>query len=186
MWRVWNSSCCCRPGVWHPQAPGCSSVLSPNFSLNFLLSIPVYCWVWSFAWNHHSPLGRDPILCGGLALIPPLEVVACSFYSQLLAEVSFQMCLSAGAMMWLTFLTLQIVPLALQPFCWESSPALGHLVLGFSSTSLWPVAALLTVGPTQAITAPAHQTQFIHMQQDTFLGHHPTEKVVTRTSVLSL
>lgn len=57
--------------VWLSLNTSCSSVLSPNFSLNFLLSIPVYCWVWSFAWNHHSPLGRDPIPCGVLALIPP-------------------------------------------------------------------------------------------------------------------
>lgn len=108
-----------------PWVPGCSPVLSSDFSLNFLLSIPVYCWVWSFAWNHQSPLGRDPTPYGVLALIPPLEAVACSFSSQLLAGVPFQMCLSSGAMTWLTFVTLQITPLALDPFSWESSPALG-------------------------------------------------------------
>ena len=55
-----------------------------------------------------------------------------------------------------------------------------HLALGFCSTSSWPGLTSLTAEPTQAITVPAHQTQFTQVQLDTFLGHHPTEKVATK------
>ena len=106
MWRVWNSSCCCRPGVWRAPCTRLQLYSLTKLQPQFPAYIAVYCWVWSFAWNHQSPLGTDPTPCGVLALIPALEVVACSFYSQLLAEVSSQMCWSAGPMTRLTFLTL--------------------------------------------------------------------------------
>lgn len=98
------------------------------------------------------------------------------------------MCLCSGSMTWidLSETANHILGPGAGPSAGKVSQAWSHLVLGFSSTSSWPVPASLTVEPTQVLTAPAHQTPFTHMQLDTFLGHHPTEEVVTKPSLLSL
>lgn len=98
------------------------------------------------------------------------------------------MCLCSQPMTWidLSETANHILGPGTGPSAEKVPQAWSHLVLGFSSTSSWPVPATLRVKPTQVITAPAHQTQFIHMQLDTFLGHHPTEKVATKPSLLSL